>query len=246
MSERERRWNGWGFAGESYPVPAAARAWLAERLGAGDPLGATPESEIAVPAPRPLPALPAPTLASPAARLRAACGHSFPDLVGLRTGAVAAFPDAVCHPESPEQVVELLKAASVADVTVIPRGGGTSVVGGVTVRPGARPVVVLSLERLRGLVRVDATSRLATFRAGTLGPEVEAALAPHGLRLGHEPQSFELSTVGGWVATRSAGHRSTGVGKIDELVAGIELATPAGLWRLPAQPARRPGLSCAG
>jgi alkyldihydroxyacetonephosphate synthase len=159
----------------------------------------------------------------------------------LRTGKIAAFPDAVCLPESPEQVVELLRATSAAGVTVIPRGGGTSVVGGVTVRPGNRPVVVLSLERLRGLVSVDPASRLATFRAGTLGPEVEAALAPHGLRLGHEPQSFELSTVGGWVATRSDGHRSTGVGKIDEVVAGVEVATPTGLWRLPAQPASAAG-----
>ena len=100
MPERERRWNGWGFAGESYPVPAAARAWLAERLGAGDPLPATAESEIAVPPPRPLPALPAPTVTAPAARLRAACGHSLPDLLALRTGAIAAFPDAVCLPES--------------------------------------------------------------------------------------------------------------------------------------------------
>lgn len=241
MPERERRWNGWGFAGEGFPVPAATRAWLAERLGEGDPLGATAEGEIPLPPSRPLPALAAPTVIAPAARLRAACGHSLPDLLALRTGTIAAFPDAVCLPESSEQVVEVLKAASAAGVTVIPRGGGTSVVGGVTVRPGARPVVALSLERLRGLVRVDATSRLATFRAGTLGPEVEAALAPHGLRLGHEPQSFELSTVGGWVATRSAGHRSTGVGKIDELVAGVEVATPAGLWRLPAQPASAAG-----
>ena len=241
MPERERRWNGWGFAGESFPVPAAARAWLAERLGAGDPLPAIAESEIPVPPPRPLPVLSAPTLTAPEARLRASCGHSLPDLLALRTGTVAAFPDAVCFPESSEQVVEILKAASAAGVTVIPRGGGTSVVGGVTVRPGARPVVVLSLERLRGLVRVDTTSQLGTFRAGTLGPEVEAALAPHGLRLGHEPQSFELSSVGGWVATRSAGHRSTGVGKIDELIAGLEVATPAGLWRLPAQPASAAG-----
>jgi alkyldihydroxyacetonephosphate synthase len=241
MPMGERRWNGWGFEGESFPMPAAARAWLAERLGPGDPLGATAEGAIPVPPPRPLPALAAPTVTAPAARLRAACGHSLPDLLALRTGTVAAFPDAVCLPESSEQVVEVLKAASAAGVTVIPRGGGTSVVGGVTVRPGTRPVVVLSLERLRGLVRVDAASRLATFRAGTLGPEVEAALAPLGLRLGHEPQSFELSTVGGWVATRSAGHRSTGVGKIDELVAGVEVATPAGLWQLLAQPASAAG-----
>ncbi|MGZ5958934.1 MAG: FAD-binding oxidoreductase, partial [Myxococcaceae bacterium] len=84
-------------------------------------------------------------------------------------------------------------------------------------------------------------SRLAGFRAGTLGPEVEAALAPHALRLGHEPQSFELSTVGGWVAARSAGQRSTGIGKIEALVAGLELATERGLLRLAAQPASAAG-----
>ena len=242
MPERERRWNGWGFAGESFPVPAAARAWLAKRLGAGDPLPAIAESEIRVPPPRPLPALPAPTLTAPAGA------------AASRLRALAAGPAGAAHRHGrgvprrglrphrpPSRLSRSCKAASAAGVAVIPRGGGTSVVGGVTVRPGARPVVVLSLERLRGLVGVDTTSQLATFRAGTLGPEVEAALAPHGLRLGHEPQSFELSSVGGWVATRSAGHRSTGVGKIDELVAGLELATPAGLWRLPAQPASAAG-----
>jgi alkyldihydroxyacetonephosphate synthase len=209
MPERERRWNGWGFAGESLPVPAAARAWLGERLGEGDPLPTVRESEVVIPPSRPLPTLPAPTLTAPEARLRAACGHSLPDLLALRTGAIAAFPDAVCYPESAEQVVAVLTVAAAAGVAVIPRGGGTSVVGGVTVRPGARPTVVLSLERLRGLVRVDTTSRLAAFRAGSLGPEVEAALAPHGLRLGHEPQSFEFSTLGGWIATRAAGHFAT-------------------------------------
>lgn len=241
MPERERRWNGWGFAGESFPVPAATREWLAGAIGRGDPLPVVAESEIHVPRPRSLPVLPAPTLATAEARLRAACGHSLPDLLALRTGAIAAFPDVVCLPETAEQVVGILEAASAAGVAVIPRGGGTSVVGGVTVRPGPRPVVVLSLERLCGLVGVDAASGLARFRAGTLGPEVEVALAPHGRRLGHEPQSFELSSVGGWVATRSAGQRSTGIGTIDALVAGVELATPTGLWRLPAQPASASG-----
>jgi alkyldihydroxyacetonephosphate synthase len=241
MPERERRWNGWGFAGESFPVPAATREWLAGAIGRGDPLPVVAESEIRVPPPRPLPVLPAPTLATAEARLRAACGHSLPDLLALRTGAIAAFPDAVCLPETAEQVVGILEAASAAGVGVIPRGGGTSVVGGVTVRPGPRPVVVLSLERLCGLVSVDAVSGLATFRGGTLGPQVEEALAPHGLRLGHEPQSFELSSVGGWVATRSAGQRSTGIGTIEDLVAGVELATPTGVWPLSAQPASASG-----
>ncbi len=241
MPERERRWNGWGVAGERFPVPDAARAFLAERLGPGDPLPVLPEAEVTLPATRPLPALPLPVAADGAARLRSACGSSLPDLVALRTGAVAAFPDAVCFPETSAQVVELLRAAAAGGVTVVPRGGGTSVTGGVTVSAGDRPVVVLSLERLRGVISVDAASQLARVRAGTLGPELEAALAPHGLRLGHEPQSFEFSSVGGWVATRSAGQRSTGVGKIDDLVAGLEVATETGLWRLAAQPASAAG-----
>ena len=241
MPERERRWNGWGFAGERFSVPEVTHAFLAERLGAGDPLAAVAEGELRLPPPRPLPPWPLPVATGDAARLRHACGSSLPDLVALRTGTVAAYPDAVCAPDAPEQVVELLRAAAAGDVAVIPRGGGTSVTGGVTVAAGDRPVVVLSLERLRGVVGLDRDSQLARVRAGTLGPELEAALAPHGLRLGHEPQSFEFSSVGGWVATRSAGQRSTGVGKIDELVAGLEVATEAGLWRLAAQPASAAG-----
>ncbi len=241
MPERERRWNGWGVAGERFPVPEAARSFLAERLGRGDPLPVLPEAEVKLPAPRPFPALPLPAATDAGSRLRSACGSSLPDLVALRTGVVAAYPDAVCAPDTPEQVVELLRAAAAGGVTVVPRGGGTSVTGGVTVSAGDRPVVVLSLERLRGLVALDGDSQLARVRAGTFGPELEAALAPHGLRLGHEPQSFEFSSVGGWVATRSAGQRSTGVGKIDELVAGLEVATEAGLWRLAAQPASAAG-----
>jgi hypothetical protein len=85
MAERERRWNAWGFAGERLPAPAAARAWLSERLGEGDPLPTVAESEVAIPPSCPLPALPAPTLTGREVRLRAACGHSLPDLLGLRT-----------------------------------------------------------------------------------------------------------------------------------------------------------------
>ena len=241
MPERERRWNGWGVAGERFPIPDAARSFLAERLGAGDPLAAVAEGELRLPPPRPLPPWPLPVATGDAARLRHACGASFPDVVALRTGAVAAYPDAVCAPDAAEQVVEVLRAAAAGRVSVVPRGGGTSVTGGVTVAAGDRPVVVLSLERLRGVVALDRDSQLARVRAGTLGPELEAALAARGLRLGHEPQSFEFSSVGGWVATRSAGQRSTGVGKIDDLVAGLEVATEAGLWRLPPQPASAAG-----
>ncbi len=241
MPASTRRWNAWGFEGIEYPVPAAARQWLTVRLGAGEPLPAVAEREVTLPPPRPLPPLPAPTVTAAAARLRHACGQSLPDIVALRTGAIAAFPDAVVLPESPEQVVEVLRAARDNGLAVVIRGGGTSVVGGVTVAGGERPTVVLSLERLGGLVTLDEVSRLARFRGGTLGPDAEAALRARGFRLGHEPQSFELSTVGGWVATRSAGQRSTGVGKIEDLVAGAAIATAEGIWRLGDQPSSAAG-----
>jgi len=241
MADNARRWNGWGLAGESVPVPTAACEWLTSRIGTGDPLSAVDESAVVVTPARTLTALPAASMSDAATRLRFACGQSFPDLLALRTGRIEAFPDAVCFPENADEVVRLLRAATDHGLAVIPRGGGTSVVGGVTVAPDAKPIVVLSLERLHGLETLDAASRLAIFRAGTLGPEVEASLAPHGLRLGHEPQSFEFSTVGGWVASRSAGQRSTGIGKIEDLVAGVEVATPSGLWRLPPQPASAAG-----
>jgi alkyldihydroxyacetonephosphate synthase len=241
MPERERRWNGWGFEGESFPLPEAARAWLHARLGGGDALPAVAEADVEVPPARAVPKLPVPVVTDRRVRLRHACGHSFPDLVALRSGAIAAFPDAVCMPETAGQVTEAVGAASAAGVALIPRGGGTSVVGGVTVPASDRPTLVLSLARLTGLLELDRASRLATFRAGTLGPDVEGALAPYGLRLGHEPQSFELSTVGGWVAARSAGQRSAGIGKIDDLVAGVEVVTPTGVWRLPAQPGSAAG-----
>jgi alkyldihydroxyacetonephosphate synthase len=241
MPERKRRWNGWGYEGESFVPPPRLVRWLDGRLGRGEALAETAEASIAIPPPRAFPLALEGVVGDPAIRLRAACGMSFPDLVALRTGGIEAFPDGVVSPASAAQVVEVLRAAAYNGVTVIVRGGGTSVVGGVTVRRHDRPVLVLSLERLEGLIGVDPVSGYATFSAGTYGPVVEAALSGHGLRLGHEPQSFELSTVGGWIAARSAGQRSTGIGRIESLLAGVELATAHGLWRMPAQPASAAG-----
>jgi alkyldihydroxyacetonephosphate synthase len=241
MASHSRRWNGWGFEGIAVPVPPAARQWLAAAVGEGDAAGSVGADDIALPPARALPELGAALLTDDASRLRNACGQSLPDLLALRTGAVRSFPDGVAVPGTAAEVVTILRAASAHGVSVTIRGGGTSVVGGVTVGHTPGPCVVLSLDRLTGLRSLDVESLLASFAAGTTGPEVESALAPHGLRLGHEPQSFELATVGGWIATRSAGQRSTGVGKIDDLVAGLEVATADGLWRLPAQPASASG-----
>ena len=241
MLPASRRWNAWGFEGTEFPVPAAARAWLDERVGEGAPLAAVAEGGITLPPPRSLPDLGIPVAADAATRLRHACGQSYPDCVALRTGEVAAFPDGVVFPDNAADVVLLLRAAVERGVAVVVRGGGTSVVGGVTVSDTGRPTVVVSLDRLSGMIGLDDVSHLASFRGGTYGPDVEAALAPQGFRLGHEPQSFELSTVGGWVATRSAGQRSTGVGKIEDLVAGVEVAGQDGLWRLPPLPSSAAG-----
>lgn len=240
MTSRIRRWNGWGWEGEFAALPPLAARWLAERIGAGTSLVVRGEGELELPPPRPLPGLGAAVETGDAVRLRHAAGQSFPDLVALRTGSGLHLPDGVVTPATAEECCQVLRRAGETGVKVVIRGGGTSVVGGVTVTAAA-PTVVLSLNGLRGLVDLDRDSQLATLRAGTLGPEVEAALTPHGLRLGHEPQSFELSTVGGWVATRSAGQRSTGVGKIEDLVAGLQVATVAGVWRLSPLPASAAG-----
>lgn len=241
MTAGERRFGGWGFAGRELAVPQEALDFLSQRVGRGDPLPEPSPVGFRVPRPRALPKWGVDTEKTAEARVAYASGQSFPDILSLRTKTLRCFPDAVLLPASPEEVLRVLAAARKHQVAVIPRGGGTSVVGGVTVPDDDRPVIVLSLERLVGLVSLDGRSGLATFRAGTAGPQLEAELAANGFWLGHEPQSFELSTVGGWVATRSAGHRSTGVGKIEDLVAGVEVALPDGLWRLAPVPASAAG-----
>ena len=180
--------------------------------------------------------------AGAAARARHAAGRSYPDLVRLRAGDLEGAPDAVVRPGSAAEVAAVLEACSEARVAVVPFGGGTSVVGGVDASaPGLAGAIALDLGRLDRLLRVDRTSLTATLEAGMLGPRAEELLGEQGLTLGHFPQSFEYSTVGGWIATRSAGQASTGYGRIDELVEGLCCVTPAGELRLPALPASAAG-----
>ena len=163
------------------------------------------------------------------ARVRRAAGASYLDLVRLRTGALVDAPDAVLAPGSHEEVRELLELCAAERVAVVPFGGGTSVVGGVApLREQFPTLVSLDLQRMDRLVEVDPESLTATFQPGMTGPAAEEALAGHGLTLGHFPQSFERATIGGYVATRSAGQASTGYGRIDDLVEGLRVATPSG------------------
>jgi alkyldihydroxyacetonephosphate synthase len=118
---------------------------------------------------------------------------------------------------------------------MVPFGGGSSVVGG-TLVPDDRPAVTIDLRRLDRVLEVDDVSRAARIQAGALGPTIEAALKPHGLTLRHFPQSFQWSTLGGWVATRSGGHYATNHTHIDDFVESVRMLSPAGWWesrRLP-------------
>ena len=237
-----RRWNGWSEEGSQPRVPDAALRLLADAVGTGQPrpdarfedvLAAVPDSRLDAD----------PGLSTePADRVRHARGQSLPDWVALRSGRLGWVPDAVARPMSDDDIHRLLGLAQRAGAIVIPFGGGTSVVGGITPSPGEeRPAITVATEALSGLRGIDEASGLATFGAGTVGPDVEAALAPHGLTLGHFPQSWERSTIGGWVAARSAGQQSAGFGRIEALFAGGRLVSPAGTLVLPLHPASAAG-----
>ena len=148
------------------------------------------------------------------------------------TGDVARPPDAVAFPETEQDVVAILDWCAGADVVAVPYGGGSSVVGGVEggrAEDGHQGWVAVDLTKLDRVLDVDTTSRAARIQGGALGPVLEEQLKPHGYTLRHFPQSFEFSTLGGWLATRSGGHYATVYTHIDDLVESIRAVTPAGI-----------------
>ena len=159
-------------------------------------------------------------------------GKSFPDYVGGLLGDYANAPDVVAYPRNEAEVTAVLDWAGAAQSSVTPFGGGSSVVGGVAPCVDAsrhKGAVTIDLRHMGRLLEVDATSRAACIEAGAFGPALEAQLKPHGLTLRHFPQSFECSTLGGWIATRSGGHFATLYTHIDELVESLRLVTPKGV-----------------
>jgi alkyldihydroxyacetonephosphate synthase len=235
-----KRWNGWGEESVSLAVPPATARLLEARIGPGTPPKDARLADVVAGAP-PTRLAPGRLVTTDAeARVRHARGQSLPDWIALRSGRLGALPDAVAHPECDDDVRELLAMAR-AGVRLIPYGGGTSVVGGVNPAPGDAPVLTVDLARMSRLLDLDETSRLATFGAGVLGPDLEAALRARGHTLGHFPQSFEHSTLGGWVATRSSGQESRGYGRIEDLFAGGRLEAPSGTLVMPPFPASAAG-----
>lgn len=235
----KRRLGGWGFEGQGFEPPAAMLAWLEARLDATPFPRFDPGAVEAPPAPE-LPELGAPLSRDGLDRLAHSRGQALADMLRLRTGTVRQLPAAVARPGNEEELDALLAAASREGLRLLPWGGGTSVTGALSLA-GDRPTVVADLERLAGLHHLDARSGLATFGAGTFGPALEAALEPHGLSLGHFPQSFECSTLGGWIAAQSSGQESLGSGRLADLVAGLTVHAPAGRIEIPALPASASG-----
>jgi alkyldihydroxyacetonephosphate synthase len=177
------------------------------------------------------------------ARVEHAYGKSYRDLVRIRAAHIPNPPDAVVYPQNQGHIASLLAWAADRDVAVIPFGGGSTVLGGVEPAPGDHPTITLDLARLDQVLSVDPVSRTARIQAGATGPEVEAQLNAKGFTLGHFPQSFEFSTLGGWIATRSAGQNSIGYGKIEAMTQAVRVVTPVGIIETKDTPATAAGPS---
>jgi alkyldihydroxyacetonephosphate synthase len=242
VGERRRKHWGWGYEDEQ-PGPdelRAAAAGLADHLGFGErepePPVALEDVELAPPR------LETPYAHDTWSRAAHAQGRSYLDVVrGLR-GEFPHPPDGVAFPASEDELRAVLDWCGERDVAVVPFGGGTSVVGGVDARAGGdfsrhAGVVTVNLRALDRVLEVDPVSRAARIQAGATGPGLERRLAEHGLTLRFYPQSFELSTLGGWIATRAGGHFATGSTHVDDLVESVRALTAGGdVWesrRLP-------------
>ncbi len=241
---RERSLWGWGWA-DRFPDDDARRGIAAQAaaiLGIEPPALRTPPTldTIRMPAPAVEPPASLAPFCTVDRRERAmhAHGKGFRDLVRAFDGDFTGAPDLVALPRDENDVAAALAWASEAHVAVIPFGGGTSVVGGVE-RPALgdwRGAMSLDLRALDRLLEVDGVSRAARIQAGATGPRLEQQLGQYGLTLRHFPQSFEHSTLGGWIVTRAGGHFATLYTHIDDLVESVRMVTPRGVFetrRLP-------------
>ena len=248
--QQRLKFYGWGFenTGLTEPERNHLSRFIAERLGVEPRLAPPPQaSEIALRAPRiAAPAVLAGVLTDdPYERLLHTYGKSFPETVRAFARDFANAPDLVALPISEADVAAVLEWASGAKIAVIPFGCGSSVVGGVEPAVGDEfaGAVSLDLSRLDRVLEVDETSRAARIESGIRGPAIEAALKPHGLAIRHYPQSFEFSTLGGWIATRSGGHFATLYTHIDDFVESLRTITPAGAMELRRLPGSGAGPS---
>jgi alkyldihydroxyacetonephosphate synthase len=236
----ERSWWGWGWADEALDDDAcrrlaetALRPWMPID---GSVLPVPYDPVLAPPRLIPPSIMQEAFTADSMTRASHTYGKAFRDVVRALHGRLDNPPDLVCHPRTAHDVVATLDWAEAVGAAVVPYGGGSSVVGGVEYR-GDAPWISLDLSRLNRVGEIDEVNHAVRVQAGVFGPALEKALAPHGLTLRHYPQSFEFSTVGGWIATRSAGHYATGPTRVDDFVEALRVITPQG----PVESLRVPG-----
>ena len=245
MTGRRRKFWGWGYE-DQQPPHEQVRATAAQ---ARAHLGFAP-SEVERPVELASLDLPRPRLAPPSAlasifrsdpyeRASHAYGRAYRDVVRAFRGRFDHVPDTVAHPGDEAELEAVLDWCERDGAAVIPFGGGTSVVGGVeaAVDGSYSGAVTIDLKALDRVLDIDSVSQAARIQAGATGPGLEAQLREHGLTLRHYPQSFEYSTLGGWIATRAGGHFATLATHIDDLVESVRALTPRGAWesrRLPA------------
>jgi alkyldihydroxyacetonephosphate synthase len=237
-ASRRRKFWGWGWedAGPSPEQREGIAKTLSQRFGVELESVAPPSlEEIAL----------APPCVSPPAALRDifsdapydraghTYGKAFRDVIRALRRDFACAPDLVAFPRDEDDVARVLDWCAAERVAAIPYGGGSSVVGGVEARPAdladLRGAVSLDLGRLDRVLEIDRHSRAARIQAGVLGPALEDQLRPHGLTLRHFPQSFEFSSLGGWIATRSGGHYASLYTHIDDFVESLRVVTPSGV-----------------
>ena len=243
MFRRLKHW-GWGYEDQQPPreqVEGIAKA-VTERLGfevdrveQPVPLDAVELPDSRLKPPKELAEL---FSAEAYDRVAHALGKAYRDVVRGFRGEFPSPPDLVAYPESPEDVEAVLSFCADQGAAAIPYGGGTSVVGGVEprMRDDYPAVITLDLRRMNRVLEIDPVSKAARIQAGATGPVLEDQLREHGLTLRHFPQSFEYSTLGGWIATRAGGHFATLYTHIDDLVESVRAVTPGGEWesrRLP-------------
>jgi len=250
VERRLKHW-GWGYEDEQLRPDElrGSAAYLAAHLGFGseEPEQPVPLAEVSLPAPRlhPPAALRPICCADTYERALHAYGRSYRDVVRAFRGRFDHPPDVVARPRGEAEAQAVLDWALSTGAAVIPFGGGTSVVGGVEAAGCERyaGVVTIDLKALDRVLEVDRVSLSARIEAGATGPRLEQQLASHGLTLRHFPQSFEFSTLGGWIATRAGGHFATLYTHIDDLVESVRALTPIGPWESRRLPGSGAGVS---
>jgi alkyldihydroxyacetonephosphate synthase len=244
MGERRLKFWGWGYEDQQPTPREVEQAGLGARrhlgFGAAEIESPPRVEDLDLPPPRlePPASLAGICRSDPYERASHAYGKAYRDVVRAFRGRIDHPPDVVAHPADERDLDQVLEWCAGANAAAIPFGGGTSVVGGVEPRlDGDRAgAVTIDLRRMNRVLEVDRESLAARIQAGATGPGLERQLGEHGLTLRHYPQSFEYSTLGGWIATRAGGHFATLHTRIDDFVESVRAIAPSGAWesrRLP-------------